>query len=105
MGIPARVSFPSSRDPATCLAAFDSADNAALITDSSGIILWVNPAFVRMTGYSPSEGLSKPPSLLRSVCHDRFFYESLWATLLAGRVWRGELINRRKDGSHYFVEQ
>ncbi len=87
-------------------AALDAAANAIVITDVSGSIVWVNPAFSQLTGYTASEALhSNPRDLVRSGMHPTDFYQDLWQTILDGRVWHGELINRRKDGSLYHEEQ
>ncbi len=85
-------------------AALESAANAIVITDRAGLITWVNPAFTRMTGYSLEEALGRNTSLLKSGKHERAFYQKLWETVLAGQVWRAEIINRRKDGSLYDEE-
>ncbi len=87
------------------LAALESAANAILITGPDGVIQWVNPAFVQMTGYSSEEALGQKPSILKSGSHGPAFYKQMWATISAGMVWRGELHNRRKDGSIYIDEQ
>ena len=85
--------------------ALAAAANSILITDHNGSIEWVNPAFTRSTGYSLAECLGKNPrGLLRSGQHDREFYKNLWDTILAGQVWHGEMINRRKDGSLFEEE-
>ncbi|MGQ9486633.1 MAG: ATP-binding protein [Armatimonadota bacterium] len=80
------------------------AANAIVITDRNGTIQWVNPAFTQMTGYSPEEAIGKNPRILKSGKHDRAFYQQMWETILAGQVWRGELNNRRKDGTIYTEE-
>ncbi len=86
--------------------ALQAAANAIVITNQDGIIEWINPAFSTLTGYSLAEASGKNPSeLLSSGRHDIAFYQALWETILAGRIWRGELINRRKDGSLYPEEQ
>ncbi|WP_303901024.1 EAL domain-containing protein [Thiohalomonas denitrificans] len=85
--------------------AMDAAANAILITDPDGYIEWVNRAFVRFSGYRQNEAIGKKPSLLKSGQYDRSFYESLWRTILRGEVWQHELVNRRKDGSLYTIEQ
>ena len=83
-------------------AALNAANNGIVITDLAGTITWANPAFSAMTGYSQEEAIGRNPGeLLKSGQHHDKFYENLWATIMAGRVWRGMLINRRKDGSHY----
>ncbi|MBI4886940.1 MAG: PAS domain S-box protein [Acidobacteria bacterium] len=87
-------------------AALNAAAEAVVITDRAGTIEWVNPAFATLTGYTAQEAFGKNPrDLVRSGKHDRGFYEGLWQTILAGGVWRGEMINRRKDGSLYTEEQ
>ncbi|MBI2115158.1 MAG: PAS domain S-box protein [candidate division NC10 bacterium] len=86
-------------------AALESAANAIIITDREGRILWVNPAFTHLTGYTSEEAVGQTPRLLKSGRQDLAFYQNLWATILAGRVWHGETINRRKDGSLYTEEQ
>jgi PAS domain S-box-containing protein len=82
-------------------AALQTAANAAVITDATGIILWINTAFTHLTGYSSEEVVGKSPSLLKSGKHAPEFYRNLWNTILAGKTWRGEFTNRRKDGSLY----
>ncbi|MCR4374543.1 MAG: PAS domain S-box protein [Acidobacteria bacterium] len=87
-------------------AALNAAANATVITDRHGAIEWINPAFTALTGYSAGETLGRNPrDLVKSGVHDSAFYAQLWETLLAGGVWRGEMINRRKDGSRYPEEQ
>ena len=85
--------------------ALESAANAIVITDREGRITWVNPAFTHLTGYTPEEAIGQNMRLLKSGRHDQAFYRELWETILAGQVWQGEIINRRKDGSLYVDEQ
>jgi nitrogen fixation negative regulator NifL len=85
--------------------ALEAAANAVVITDSSGTILWVNPAFTTISGYTAAEAIGKNPRLLKSGRHDRAFYGDLWKTIQSGATWRGELTNRRKDGIVYHGEQ
>jgi len=85
-------------------AAVEQAAEAIIITDPDGIILYVNPAFEKVTGYSTREVLGKNPRLLKSGKHDAGFYRELWATLSRGEVWNGRMTNRRKDGSLYQEE-
>ncbi len=87
-------------------AALESADNSVLITDLQGVIEWVNPAFTTLTGYTFDEVIGcNPRHMLRSGLHDDSFYEARWREILAGNVWKGELVNRRKDGSLYTQEE
>ena len=86
-------------------AALEAAANAIAITDSKGLVMWVNQAFTRMTGYSSEDALQRDLSFLKSDLHDQRFYLDLWDTVKAGMVWHGEMINRRKDGTLYPEEQ
>ncbi|HEX7517208.1 MAG TPA: PAS domain-containing protein, partial [Chthoniobacterales bacterium] len=84
--------------------AVETADSAVLVTNRSGAILWVNPAFTALTGYTAEEVLGKTPRVLKSSKHDQTFYRKLWKTILSGQTWRGEFTNRRKDGSLFYDE-
>jgi two-component system cell cycle sensor histidine kinase/response regulator CckA len=77
---------------------------SVVITDTVGSMIYVNPAFERMSGYSRSEVASQNPHILKSGEHDTAFYQELWTTISAGKVWRGRLVNRRKDRSRYTVD-
>jgi two-component system cell cycle sensor histidine kinase/response regulator CckA len=83
------------------LTAIEQAAEGVVVTDAEGVIQYVNPAFSTMTGYSREEVLGKNPRILKSGKHDAAFYGGMWANILAGQVWKGEMINRRKDGSLY----
>jgi PAS domain S-box-containing protein len=85
--------------------ALDSAASGIVITDRAGSIQWSNPAFSQMSGYSTQEVLGQNFRLLKSGKHDPAFYKQLWDSVLAGQVWRGDIINRRKDGNFYNEEQ
>lgn len=85
--------------------ALAAAANAIFITDVSGRIEWVNAAFTRLSGYEAHEVLGKTPALLRSGMQDDDSYRRFWDTIKSGRVWRGEMVERRKDGSLYTVDQ
>jgi diguanylate cyclase (GGDEF)-like protein/PAS domain S-box-containing protein len=86
-------------------AALEAAANAIVITDFRGTIQWVNHAFTTLTGYSTEEVLGKNPRLLKSGKQSQSFYADLWSTVSSGKVWHGELINTRKDGTTYIEEQ
>jgi PAS domain S-box-containing protein len=81
--------------------AIDQSDDAFVMTDRGGTILYVNQAFEKMTGYALSDVMGRNPRLLQSGLQDRAFFQDMWATILSGRTWRGDLINRRKDGVLY----
>jgi len=75
---------------------------SVIITDLNGMIHYVNAAFTENTGYSLIEVLGKNPRVLKSGEQSPAFYRQMWEVLAAGKVWRGELHNRRKDGSLYW---
>lgn len=81
--------------------AIEQANESVVITDSSGIVEYVNPAFTKTSGYASEEILGKNPRLLKSGEHDTSFYRNLWKTISSGKVWQGQLINRRKNGELY----
>ncbi|MBF0623936.1 MAG: PAS domain S-box protein [Magnetococcales bacterium] len=85
-------------------AALRAAANAIFITDASGAIQWVNPAFTTLTGFSEAEALGQNARLLNSGHHDTRFFQAMWQTILAGQVWHGEIRNRKKDGTLYIQE-
>ena len=84
--------------------AVDNMAEGLVVTDINGTILFVNPGFTKMTGYSEEEAIGKNPRILKSGKQDRKFYENMWNTILSGRIWKGSLINRRKDGTLYWEE-
>ncbi|MGZ5575867.1 MAG: diguanylate cyclase [Methylobacter sp.] len=87
------------------IAALEAAANGVLITDKDATVIWANTAFGRLTGYSPEEAVGNNPNqLTKSGMQNKEFYQDMWASLLAGQHWRGELINKRKDGSLYYEE-
>jgi PAS domain S-box-containing protein len=85
-------------------AALEAAANGIVITDRSGAIVWANHAFTTMTGYSKEEALGKNPRLLKSGEQTESYYAELWSTISSGKVWQGEIVNRRKDGTTYTEE-
>jgi diguanylate cyclase (GGDEF)-like protein/PAS domain S-box-containing protein len=82
-------------------AALEAAANAIVITNYEGTIVWVNPAFTSMTGYSKEEALGQNSRLLKSGEQAESYYASLWSTISSGKVWNGEIVNKRKDGTTY----
>ncbi len=85
--------------------AVERAGHVVFITDASGTIQYVNPAFEETTGYAVEEAIGDNPSLLKSGEHDTAFYNDLWTTVLGGEVWEGEIVNERKDGGRYHIDQ
>lgn len=84
--------------------ALEAAADGIVITRVDGEIVWVNSAFTRMTGWTLEEARGQNPRLLRSGIQREAFYRQMWETIVAGGVWRGELYNRRKDGTLYVEE-
>lgn len=85
--------------------ALASTASAIYIADEAGKIVWVNDAFSRLSGFSAEELVGRTPAVLQSGKQGAAFYNQLWRTILAGNVWQGELVERRKDGSLYTVAQ
>ncbi len=90
--------------PRVFLKAVDQAPIAVSITDKSARILYVNETFEKLTGYSRSEAVGQNQSILSSSSTPERIYKELWATIDKGKVWRGSLVNNRKDGSEYLAE-
>ncbi|MGK7929495.1 MAG: EAL domain-containing protein [Spirulina sp.] len=93
--------FLASEKLQQAAAVFRSTLEGVVITDLQSQILDVNQAFVDITGYEREEAIGQNPSLLKSGRHDRAFYETMWQSLQERGYWRGEIWNRRKDGSVY----
>lgn len=86
------------------MAALDAAANAVVMTDLKGNIQWVNRAFTDLTGYTREEAMGANPRVLKSGTHGEEFYRRMWESITEGKVWRGEVQNRRKDGTVYTEE-
>ena len=80
---------------------FDNTQEAIVIADAQNVILDVNAAFTRITGYNREEALGKNPKMLSSGRQDKVFYSEMWQTLNQHKSWRGEIWNRRKSGEVY----
>ena len=79
--------------------------NAIFITDSQGRIIWSNSAFSQLSGYSEQEVMGRTPSFLKSGRQDAGAYSEMWNTVRSGKVWRGKLVERRKNGALFVVEE
>ena len=75
--------------------------NGMIITDAKGVIQRVNPAFVRLTGYSAEEAVGKTPAILHSGRQGVLFYQQMWGELQKKGFWQGEIWNKRKNGEIY----
>ncbi|MFQ6609744.1 MAG: PAS domain S-box protein [Fidelibacterota bacterium] len=74
------------------------------ITDQEGIIQFVNPAFEKITGFTADETIGETPSMLKSGAHPDEFYDEMWDTLRAGKVWISRLQNKKKNGELFWEE-
>ena len=81
------------------ITALEQAAESLVITDLNGMILYVNPAFERITGYLRREVIGQNPRILSSGKHEPAFFKKMWETLAQGSVWHGHFINKRKDGT------
>ena len=84
--------------------ALEAAANGIVITDRDGAIIWANQSISNLTGYSLNDLTGKTPRVFKSGKMTRDFYAKLWDTITAGKVWKGEVVNRKKDGSFYMEE-
>ena len=82
--------------------AVEQSPASVVITDPNGLIQYVNPKFFSVTGYSEDEALGRSSAILKSGRHDPEFYEDLWRVISSGEEWRGEFLNKRKDGALYW---
>ena len=85
--------------------AVEQSTDSVFITDRHGVIEYVNPGFIATTGYSREEAMGRTPRILKSGRQCADYYRRVWKTILAGGTHRGELINRKKNGSLYYAEQ
>jgi len=85
--------------------AVEQSADTVVITDRYGVIEYVNPAFENLTGYSRNEICGRTPRILKSGEQGPEFYQEMWKTILAGNVFRGILVNRKKNGDLYYVEE
>ena len=80
----------------------ENSPTVVVITDSNGVIEYVNNRFTEVTGYTPQETQGHTPRILKSGFHNRKFYKDLWDTIKAGNNWVGEIYNTKKDGTYYW---
>ena len=86
------------------MAAIEQAAETIIITDAKGTMTYVNPAFERITGYSNEEAIGRSLLVIQSAEHDDAFFEDIWRVISGGDIWRGQLVNKRKDGSLFTAE-
>jgi len=95
-------SFAKLRQMAVVLEALSE---SVVVTNRDGFILYVNPVFELISGYTSEEVLGKKPSILKSGEHPEEYYQVMWKKIAQGETWKGSFINSRKDGTTYIVEQ
>jgi len=78
--------------------------NAVVITNLKGDIKYVNPAFTILSGFSEQEVMGQNPRILKSGYQSISYYEKLWNTILSGKTWHGEFVNKHKDGTAFLVK-
>jgi PAS domain S-box-containing protein len=82
--------------------ATENSPASVVVTDKNGTIEYVNPTFSDVTGYSAEEAIGQNPKVLKSGNLPASYYKELWDTILSGNVWRGEFINKRKNGEEFW---
>jgi PAS domain S-box-containing protein len=82
--------------------AVEQSPSSIVITDAAGAIEYANPRFCQVSGYALEEVIGRNPRFLQSGLTTAAEYQRLWATITAGREWRGELLNRKKDGQTFW---
>lgn len=90
--------------PAVFQQAVEQADVAISITDTHANILYVNPAFCRVTGYTPADVVGGNQSMLSAKTTPPAVYKSMWERITGGQPWSGRLVNKRKDGGEYIAD-
>ncbi|RXK47707.1 PAS domain S-box protein [Halorientalis pallida] len=85
--------------------AVENAGHAVFITDRDGTIEYVNPKFEARSGYTRAEAVGQTPRIIKSGKQDEEFYDRMWQTILSGEQWNANLINQRKNGELYHVDQ
>jgi len=85
--------------------ALEASADSIVITDIDGTILWANPAMTRLSGYKYTELIGKTPNLWNATTEDPAFFDELWETILSGKTWKNEIINRKKNGEEYLEDQ
>jgi diguanylate cyclase (GGDEF)-like protein/PAS domain S-box-containing protein len=87
------------------ISALEAAANAIFITDPDAHIEWINPAYETLTGFTRKEAVGRRPAeMVESGLPDQPYYANMWLTLLSGKIWRGEIVNHKRDGTPYHEE-
>lgn len=83
-------------------AAVEQSSASIVITDKKGLIEYVNPKFTKITGYTYEEAIGCNPRVLNSGYHNKAFFENMWETILSGKEWKSQLVNKKKSGELYW---
>ena len=84
--------------------AIEQSASTIVITDIKGNIEYVNPKFTELTGYTADEAIGENPRILKSGIHPKEYYEEMWQTITAGKIWKGEFCNKTKQGDLYWEQ-
>ncbi len=101
----AMLRYQRDTDMRRATAVLTQSYDGIMITNAAGVMVEVNPALCRITGYSAAELLGHNPRMLSSGRHDQRFFASLWRDVLDKGAWQGELVNRHKAGHLYYVDE
>lgn len=82
--------------------AVEQSGNQIYITSTNGEIEYINAKFTEVTGFTEKEALGKNPNILNSDYHTKQFYQDLWQTISSGKIWKNEMLNKKKDGEVYW---
>ena len=93
--------FHSEKSMKLATAIYQSNADAIIVTDENNLITDVNPAFTRLTGYTPEDVFGKNPGIMQSGLHDEKFYRQMWKKICDEDHWQGEIWDKRRDGSLY----
>ncbi len=96
--------IPGKLERDRLMAAIEQTQDAVIITDPEGTIQYVNPAYEAVTGFRFSEVIGANPRIHKSGLRDDVFYKQMWETISSGRTWKGQTVNRRKDGTLFTEE-
>lgn len=102
---PRRIPKSTLKNSNMLVSAFEQTADHVVITDIEGVILYVNPAFERTTGYAEKEAIGQTPRILKSGQYNKSFYKGLWDTILDGRTFQGTIANKKKNGELYYAYQ
>ncbi len=104
MGQKGNIDFLKDEEKLKLIAAIEQAAVTIIMTDRDGNIQYCNPAFEEISGYSLEDVIGKNPRILKSGLTPDILFEDMWNTITSGKDWKGDLINKKKDGTIYFEE-